>query len=63
MLSWKGLPGTNALAYYKNPLIVAIKSFIVQAPGVTILIVAQGALENGRESDVNSALDGSTYSG
>jgi hypothetical protein len=27
------LPGTNALAYYKNPLITSVKSFIVQAPG------------------------------
>jgi hypothetical protein len=30
-LSWKGLPGTNTLAYYENPQIK--KSFIVQAPG------------------------------
>ncbi len=32
-LGWKDLPGTNTLAYYKNPLITAVKSFIVQAPG------------------------------
>ncbi len=25
-LGWKGLPGTNTLAYYKNPLITAVKS-------------------------------------
>jgi hypothetical protein len=31
-LGWKGLPGTNALAYYKNLLITASKSFIRFAP-------------------------------
>ncbi len=31
-LGWKGLPGTNTLAYDKNPKITAVKSFIVQAP-------------------------------
>jgi hypothetical protein len=38
-LSWKGLPGTNTLAYYKNPLITVIKSFIVQAPEVCFTAV------------------------
>jgi hypothetical protein len=33
-LGWKGLSGTNTLAYYENPLITAVKSFIVQASGV-----------------------------
>jgi hypothetical protein len=33
-LGWKGLPGTNTLAYYENPLIMTVKSFIVQAPRV-----------------------------
>jgi hypothetical protein len=33
-LGWKGLPETNTLAYYENPLITAAKSFIVQAPEV-----------------------------
>ncbi len=33
-LGWKGLPETNTLAYYENPQITAVKSFIVQAPGV-----------------------------
>jgi hypothetical protein len=28
-----GLPRTNTLAYYENPQITAVKSFIVQAPG------------------------------
>ncbi len=26
------MPGTNTLAYYENPLIMAVKSFKVQAP-------------------------------
>ncbi len=26
ILSWKGLPGTNTLAYYKNSLVTAVKS-------------------------------------
>ncbi len=30
-LGWKGLPGTNTLAYYENPYNTAVKSFIVQA--------------------------------
>ncbi len=30
---WKGLPGTNALAYYEKALLTAIKSFISLAPG------------------------------
>ncbi len=32
-LSWKGLPGTNALAYYKNSQITSVKSFITLGPG------------------------------
>jgi hypothetical protein len=32
-LGWRGFPGTNTLAYYKNPYAAAVKSFIVQAPG------------------------------
>ncbi len=31
-LGWKGLPRSNTLAYYENPLITTVKSFIVQAP-------------------------------
>ncbi len=27
-LSWKGLPGTNALAYYEKVQLMAVKSFI-----------------------------------
>ncbi len=33
-LGWKGFPGTNALAYYKNSYLTAVKSFITLAPGV-----------------------------
>ncbi len=32
-LGWKALPETNTLPYYKNLQIMAVKSFIVQAPG------------------------------
>jgi hypothetical protein len=30
---WKGLPGTNTLAYYENSQITSVKSFKVPAPG------------------------------
>ncbi len=30
-LSWKGLPGTNTLAYYENSQLTVIKSFIILA--------------------------------
>jgi hypothetical protein len=32
-LGWKGLSGTNTLAYYKHSLIVVVKSFITLTPG------------------------------
>jgi len=31
-LDWKGLPGTNTLAYYENSSITAVKRFITLAP-------------------------------
>jgi hypothetical protein len=31
-LGWKGMPGTNTLAYYKNLQITAVKSFISSGP-------------------------------
>ena len=34
-LGWKGLPGTNSLAYYENPSITTVKSFVGMAPGLT----------------------------
>jgi hypothetical protein len=33
-LGWKGLPGTNTLAYFKNPKITTVKSFIVKTLGL-----------------------------
>jgi hypothetical protein len=33
-LGWKDLPGTNTLAYYDTAKNIALKSFIVQTPGV-----------------------------
>jgi hypothetical protein len=33
-LGWRGLPGTNTLAYCENPLITAVKSFIVHSQAV-----------------------------
>ncbi len=36
-LGWKGLSGTNTLAYYENPYITAVKSFIVQAPEPNVI--------------------------
>jgi hypothetical protein len=35
-LGWRGLPGTDTLAYYENPQIAAAISFIVQAPSPRI---------------------------
>ncbi len=31
-LSWKALPGTNALAYYEKSKLTSVKSFITLAP-------------------------------
>ncbi len=33
-LDWKGLPGTNSLAFYKHSQITDVKSFITLGPGV-----------------------------
>jgi hypothetical protein len=35
-LRWKGLPGTNALAYHDKSLFTAVKSFTTFATGGTI---------------------------
>jgi hypothetical protein len=32
-LGWKGLPGTNALAYFENSELTAVRSFKTLAPG------------------------------
>jgi hypothetical protein len=34
---WKGLPGTNTLAYYENLPITAVKSFIGLAHGALVM--------------------------
>jgi hypothetical protein len=38
-LGWKGLPGTNTLAYYENPNIRAVKSFIELTPVYIITLI------------------------
>jgi hypothetical protein len=35
-LVWKGLPGTNALGYYKNSKITLVKSCITLASGANV---------------------------
>jgi hypothetical protein len=52
-LGWKGLTGTNTLAYYKNLLITAVKSYIVQAFGYKnpILSRYQGDIFNQDQID------------
>jgi hypothetical protein len=40
-LGWKGLPGTNALAYYEKSQLTAVKSFITLAPGALIIFYAE----------------------
>ncbi len=36
-LGWKGLPGTNILAYYEKSQLTAVKSFVTLAPGVNAI--------------------------
>ena len=36
-LGWKGLPGINALAYYKQLKITVVKGCVTFGPGVNIL--------------------------
>ena len=36
-LGWKGLPGTNTLAYYQKAYLTAVKSFITSATGPYLL--------------------------
>jgi hypothetical protein len=40
-LGWKGLPGTNTLAYYENSEITTVKSFIVKATGANVKKIQQ----------------------
>jgi hypothetical protein len=44
-LGWKGLQRTNTLAYYENPKIAAVKSFIVLAPRGQYYKTYRGKLE------------------
>ena len=36
-LGWKGLPGTNSLAYYERSYLTAVKSFITLRPGPNVI--------------------------
>ncbi len=36
-LGWKGLPGTNILAYYEHLQILVIKTSITLSPGVNLI--------------------------
>ncbi len=38
-LGWKGLPGTNALAYYEKSELMSVKSFITLSPEWTFEMV------------------------
>jgi hypothetical protein len=51
-LCWKGLPGTNALAYYEKSLHTAVKSFITLAPGVNPINILFFATDNKLERSV-----------
>ncbi len=35
-LGWKGLLGTNALAYYEKSQLTSVKSFVTLTPGVAL---------------------------
>ncbi len=37
-LGWRSLPGTSAVAYYKNSLLTTVKSLITLAPGLTVKV-------------------------
>jgi hypothetical protein len=36
-IGWRGLPGTNAVAYYENTSITNVKSFIIFCPGPNVI--------------------------
>ncbi len=40
-LGWKGLPGSNAPAYYEKSELTDIKSFITLAPGSGSFVLAE----------------------
>jgi hypothetical protein len=37
LLGWKGLPGSNTIAYYEHLLITDINSFITLCPGPIVI--------------------------
>jgi len=43
-LGWKGLPGTNTLAFYKIPKITAVKGCIVQAPQYSLIRIQENVM-------------------
>jgi len=45
-LDWRGLPEINILAFYENPYITAVKSFIVQAPEGQLVSKLDKKLQN-----------------
>jgi hypothetical protein len=36
-IGWRGLPGTNTVAYYENTSITNVKSFIIFSPGPNVI--------------------------
>jgi hypothetical protein len=48
-LGYRGLPRTNTLAYYENLQIMAVKSFIMQAPGCCHLKFLTKACDGGED--------------
>jgi hypothetical protein len=47
-LGWRGLPGTNTLAYYKNSLIADRKSFITLASDLNVIKLFLSAMKFGK---------------
>jgi hypothetical protein len=41
-LSWKGLPGTNALAYYEHLQVTDVKRFIIFGKGANVIKLFYG---------------------
>ncbi len=45
-LGWKSVQVANTLAYYDTAIITAIKSFIVQAPGLNYILFVKLTLKS-----------------
>ncbi len=52
ILGWKSIPGPNALAYYENSYLMAVKSFISLAPEVVFIAPVSIELTNGPKNIV-----------